>query len=136
MPSTFRLIFQRKEENIMKACPTCGTTLNDNAAFCQNCGSNVAPSYPVYPPMVAKQPITVGGWIGRSLIPLIPVVGWIIYLVMLFIWSGDTAKEDSFRNWAKSQLILMAIGLVLSILFIVVFGVAFVEIFKSMEYMY
>ena len=90
--------------------------------------------------MVTKQPISVGGWIGRSLIPCIPGVGWLVYLVMLFVWSGDTAKEDTFRNWAKSQLILIAIGIVLTIvltiLFVVVFGAAFAEVFESIEYMY
>jgi hypothetical protein len=44
----------------------------------------------------------VGGWIGCSLIPLIPLVGGIVYLIMLFIWSDDTTKEESFRNWAKA----------------------------------
>ena len=58
-----------------------------------------------------KQPVSVLGWIGRSLISCIPFVGGIIYLVMLFIWSGDKSKEESFNNWAKAQLILMAIGL-------------------------
>ena len=35
---------------------------------------------------------------------------------MLFVWSGDTKKEESFRNWAKAQLIVMGIILVLVII--------------------
>lgn len=122
----------------MKVCNNCGTSLNDNAAFCTNCGSTVpAASYPpAAPQMYAKQPISVGGWIGRSLIPLIPFVGGLVYLIMLFVWSGDTAKEDTFRNWAKAQLIITAIVFVLTLIFIVFYGVVFAEVFESLEYMY
>lgn len=127
----------------MKVCNNCGASLEDNAAFCPNCGSNVPASYapaasagypPVSPQMYAKQPISVGGWIGRSLIPLIPLVGGIVYLIMLFIWSGDAKKEDSFRNWAKAQLILLAIGIVLAIIIGVVFGAAVAEVMTHMYY--
>lgn len=111
----------------MKVCNNCGTALHDNATFCPNCGTNVPAGYPTYAQPFAKQPITVGGWIGRSLIPLIPVVGAIVYLIMLFVWSGDTTKEDTFRNWAKAQLIVMAISVGLAILFGIVFGVAIAE---------
>jgi len=123
----------------MKVCNNCGASLNDNAAFCTNCGSTVpAASYPpAAPQMFAKQPISVGGWIGRSLIPFIPIVGGLVYLIMLFVWSGDTAKEDTFRNWAKAQLIVTAIVLVLSILLGVVLGVAYADVFaEAAQYMY
>lgn len=100
----------------MKVCNSCNTTLDDNHAFCPNCGATAPSSYPAYPWNSAKEPISVGGWIGRTLIPMIPLVGGIVYLVMLFIWSGDTSKEETFRNWAKAQLIIMAVVLVLSII--------------------
>ena len=79
-----------------------------------------------------KEPISVGGWIGRSLIPYIPLVGSIVYLIMLFIWSGDSKKEDTFRNWAKAQLIITAVVLVLTILLVVLFGGSFVELMESL----
>ena len=111
----------------MKTCNNCGTTLRDELAFCSNCGASV--------PVVQsekKEPISIGGWIGRSLIPCIPLVGGIVYLIMLFIWSGDTKKEDSFRNWAKAQLIVTAIVIVLTIILVAIFGVAAAEIAESM----
>lgn len=70
-------------------------------------------------PQSQPQPISVGGWIGRSLIPLIPVVGTIIYIIMLFVWCGDKTKELTFRNWAKSQLIIFLVILILVILVLV-----------------
>ena len=51
---------------------------------------------------------------------------------MLFIWSGDTKKEDTFRNWAKAQLIVMAIGLVLAIILGVAFSSVFMDIIESL----
>ena len=99
----------------MKICSICNTTVNDEASFCPNCGRSLPDGVSTYRSRIAKDPISVGGWIGRTLIPCIPVVGGIVYLIMLFIWSGDTSKEDTFRNWAKAQLIVMAIVLALVI---------------------
>ena len=115
----------------MKTCKTCGTSLNENVSFCPNCGATVPESYPAQYPLVTKTPISVGGWIGRSLIPLIPLVGGIVYLIMLFVWSGDVKKEDTFRNWAKAQLIIMAVVIVLSIILGVLFGVVFSDMYNS-----
>ena len=103
----------------MKLCNNCNTAMNDNDIFCPNCGSNVPAAYRP----VTKESVSVGGWIGRSLIPYIPFVGGLIYLIMLFIWCGDSTKEDTFRNWAKAQLIVMAIVVVLSVIIGIVFGV-------------
>ena len=125
----------------MKICPNCGA--QEDGVFCTACGSKMPsepttpptqkptpnptpqhsytptpnqPPYGYYPPQSpSEEPMSVGGWIGRLLIPCIPVVGWIIYLVMLFVWMGDNTKQESFRNWAKAQLILMAIGFGLAI---------------------
>ena len=117
----------------MKICPNCGAGMEDNAVFCTNCGANAPAAQPVYAPVVEKKdPISLGGWIGRSLIPLSPLVGGIVYLIMLFVWSGDTKKEDTFRNWAKAQLIVMAIVIVLTILIAIVFGAAIGSLMESM----
>ena len=103
----------------MKICKICNTTVHDEASFCPNCGTHLPAGCSTYQPNFSKQPISIGGWIGRTLIPYIPVVGGIIYLIMLFIWSGDTQKEETFRNWAKAQLIVIAIVLVLIIIGVV-----------------
>ena len=109
----------------MKTCNNCGTAIQDSAFFCNHCGAQVQTGYPAYHRPDSKESISVGGWIGRSLIPLIPVVGGIVYLIFLFVWSGDTKKEDTFRNWAKAQLIVMLVIVVLIIVIVaVVIGVA------------
>ena len=89
----------------MKNCPKCGIALSDEVSFCTACGAAVpapqpeAPAEPVYVPPVYVPPvapvsyappveekekvISVGGWMGRDLIPCIPIVGGIIYFIML-----------------------------------------------------
>ena len=125
---------QRKEEMHMKVCNNCGATLKDTDSFCTGCGAAVPAAPTVYTQNSTniKEPVSVGGWIGRSLIPLIPIVGGIVYLIMLFIWSGDSKKEDTFRNWAKAQLIVMAVTIVLSIILGIVLGATLSEVFESL----
>lgn len=107
----------------MTFCNNCGSSVQDGTTFCPNCGASVPANYPVQGNQPAqKEVVSVGGWIGRTLIPCIPIVGGIIYFIMLFVWSGNKKKEDSFRNWAKAQLIVTAIVLVLTILGVVIFG--------------
>ena len=116
----------------MKVCKNCGTNLPDEVSFCSNCGASAPAAQPSYNRLEAKGPISVGGWIGRSLIPMIPLVGTIVWLIMLFVWSGDTRKEDTFRNWAKAQLIVTAIVVVLVILVGIVFGATAVDLMESL----
>ena len=112
---------------MMKICPNCHAQISDAATFCTACGAQqVPPANPQTAPMPAttymqpaNQPISVGGWIGRSLIPYIPIVGGIVYLVMLFVWMGDDSKEETFRNWAKAQLILTLIAVAAVVLLVV-----------------
>ncbi len=121
----------------MKVCPSCRSSFDKSLAICPYCGTIVQDSQPmVYQQPAVPQPepkdsVSVGGWIGRSLIPYSPLVGGIVYLIMLFIWSGDKKKEDTFRNWAKAQLIMMAVIIVLTILGVVLFGSAFSDLLNS-----
>ena len=115
----------------MKVCKICNTTVNDEASFCPNCGTHLPAGICTYQPNHSKEPISVGGWIGRTLIPCIPLVGGIIYLVMLFIWSGRKTKEDTFRNWAKAQLIMIAIVLILCILAAILGLTVFSDVLSS-----
>ncbi len=91
------------------------------------------PNYPPMPPQDNSH-MTVLGWIGRSCISLIPFVGPIIYIVMLFVWAfGDTPKK-SLKTWAQAQLILAAISLVIMFLFMLVAGVSFNELANELYY--
>ena len=114
----------------MKVCNICNTCVNDEASFCSNCGTYLTDGSCTYRSRISKDPVSVWGWIGRTLIPWIPVLGGIIYLIMLFIWSGDQNKEDTFRNWAKAQLIMMAIVLVLAIIGVILGVTVFSDLLR------
>lgn len=114
----------------MKYCSTCGASMPDEDIVCTNCGAAVNQV------AVQKEPtrkvVGVWGYIWRNLIMYIPVVGQILYLVFLFIAAfGSKDKEESFRNWAKSQLLVMAIILGIAVLVGLVVLVVF--IFGSMS---
>ena len=114
----------------MKICKICNSTVHDEASFCPNCGKHLPEGISTY--NAAIEPISVGGWIGRMLIPYIPVVGGIVYLIMLFVWSSDSKKEATFRNWAKAQLIVMAIVLVLAIVGVILGVTVFSDVLSSL----
>ena len=144
-------------------CISCGAEMPDGTKYCSRCGAaqpvqtdntavppqgsqqqntggygnnpgNVYNMPPRYGAFAQPQPVTIGGWIGRMLIPLIPFVGGIIYIIMLFVWMCDSTKDETFRNWAKAQLIISAIKLVLLIFIVAAFGGLVLSAFGT--YMY
>lgn len=114
-------------------CPKCQAPIPDDARFCDKCGANVKveeppiqnaapqPSFtPPQPPVmpVQEQHLSVGNWVCRWLINLIPCVGPLIYLIMLFVWAFDLKYNETSRNWAKAQLIIMIASVIISIIFV------------------
>jgi len=140
-------------------CTNCGKTLPEGAVFCDGCGAKqtapaapaapvvetpaapaAAPATPATPaaapaPVIinntvpAKRVVSPAGYIARSLIACIPIVGWLIYFIMLFVWAGNDSVEDSFRNWAKAQLWLL---LIYAILLVIVALIVWFIFFQSM----
>lgn len=71
------------------------------------------------------QPLSVKDWLITLIIAAIPLIGFI----MLFVWAFSSDTNVNKANWAKAALILFAIGIVLSILLSVVFGVGLLALF-------
>lgn len=132
----------------VKFCTHCGNQMensvsnnNTNQAYNQNYNQNYNQSYqqpnynqaqPYQQPVYVQQPaanteeehMTVGGWIGVFCINLIPFVGTLIYIIMMFVWAFGSTPKKSLKTFAKAQLLMMAIALVLVIiLFIIIFAV-------------
>ena len=108
---------------------------NSNAAPQQPAGAPVYQTFNQYQQNQPKQVVTTGQWILRMLINLIPCVGPIIYLIMLFIWANDKTKEETSANWAKAQLIWIAISIGIAligyIIFFAVVGLSLDELFND-----
>lgn len=56
--------------------------------------------------------VSVGGWIGRWLLLMLPIVN----IVMLFVWAFGGTRQYSLKTWARAQLILTLIFVVLAVI--------------------
>ncbi|MDI3536108.1 MAG: hypothetical protein PWP16_800 [Eubacteriaceae bacterium] len=66
--------------------------------------------------------LSLGDWMLTLLLLIIPIVN----LVMLIIWSADSSTNPNKRHFAQAQLIYMGIGIVLAIIFSLIFAAVFV----------
>ena len=73
--------------------------------------------------------MTIGDWIITFIIMVIPIVN----LVMLFVWAFSSGTNPSKKNWAKAELIIMAVVIVLSIILSIVFGASLGALFSEMQ---
>ena len=67
------------------------------------------------------QSMSVSDWIIVYLIMLIPLVN----LIMLFVWAFGNSTKTTQQNWAKGNLVLMAIVLTLYIFFGLTVGLGY-----------
>ncbi len=64
------------------------------------------------------EPVKTGDWFLTILISAIPLVG----LIMLFVWGFGSGTNQNKANWAKATLLWYLVGIVLFVIFLVVFG--------------
>lgn len=48
--------------------------------------------------------------------PFIPVIGWVIPIVMLFVWGFANNSQPTKKNWARATLIFVLASLIISII--------------------
>lgn len=68
-----------------------------------------------------EPPLSLGNWLIIMLLIAIPCVN----IVMLFIWAFGREGSISKKNYARATLIIMAIGLIFSLIFGSVIGAMF-----------
>lgn len=73
--------------------------------------------------------ISTTNWLITILITTIPLVN----IIMLIVWAFSDSTNPNKSNWAKATLIWMLIGIVLTIMFWVIFGFAFMSGIENME---
>ena len=83
---------------------------------------------PVYNPQ-NLEPVSVGTWVGILLLMCIPCVN----IILLFVWAFGDGKE-SRKNWAKAQLIILAVVIVIYIILIFAFGAFFAGLMSELQY--
>ena len=116
-------------------CKMCGrNTVNDNANFCEYCGNSFRENGPktteynsginqtMYNNQVdqnqnQEKPISFGNWLLIMLIPFIPFVGFIAYPALMLIWAFRKDTPPTKKNWARANLVIILIGIVIFIMF-------------------
>ena len=143
-------------------CNHCGAPLLPGEKFCTSCGASVtqtnqqtAPQQPqnygdpyqqtrqapqqnryqqpVYP---QNQPeyhvgehVSTWGWIGRWLLMCIPIVN----VILLLVWGFGGSSKRSLVTWARAQLILTLISVVIAVVAAIILSVNGVNIFESIR---
>ena len=150
----------------MKVCAQCGAMMADEYTVCTACGMVLPASQPAgetqptgeapqpayvppvyvppttpavsYAPVEApKTAVSMWGWVGRYALNLIPLVGGLVYFIMLFVWAFDSKYDDTSRNWAKAQLIIVAVGVILAsvlVMLLVALGVSAYDVMQESMY--
>lgn len=62
--------------------------------------------------------ISVKKWIVTLLVMMIPLVN----VICLIIWALSDSENKNRSNWAKAQLLMFLIGIVLMFFFVMIFG--------------
>ncbi|MCX7773671.1 MAG: hypothetical protein N2376_11230, partial [Clostridia bacterium] len=75
---------------------------------------NPPPAYPVQPQNGNQ--MTTGKWLGIFLINIIPAIGPLIYLILLFKWAFGSCKYPSLKSFSKAMLIIMLIGIIIGVI--------------------
>lgn len=68
-----------------------------------------------------QKPLSVKDWLVTLLLMAIPVVG----IVLLFVYAFGSNENVNRQNWAKAQLIMLAIVMALVVLALIIFGSIF-----------
>ncbi|GAB3232055.1 hypothetical protein J0A67_18105 [Algoriphagus aestuariicola] len=74
-----------------------------------------------FPPEFQKAPQSLGDWIINVLVSKIPLIG----LIMLIVWAVDKNTQPEKANWAKAELIVKLIAIVIALLIVGLLGFGF-----------
>lgn len=106
-------------------CQKCGGKIESYANNCAFCGAPVQKydSNMNYVKETKKENgvnhMTTMKWLGFYLLLLIPVVGWLVQLVLLFKWAFASSNKDlTLKKYARAQLIINLILCILICIYI------------------
>lgn len=112
----------------MKYCPKCGAQMEDNAAFCPNCGNNAQPNgSPNQAPVYAApepDPFDHTGEFDAKDISENKVLCMLVYLmgaigIIYALLAGKDSKYAAFhvRQALKFEVVTILLGIVMALLF-------------------
>lgn len=107
-------------------CKYCGTLLEDNSKFCNNCGNNLEvgnifmpPQQTYYYPPKVKEPGR-GFAIASMVLGILSVVlGHLILGILAIIFGGVAKSKGSYSRMATAGIVCGVIGCILYFLYLI-----------------
>lgn len=100
-------------------CKKCGGKLESYASNCAFCGEPVE-KYDAEPKYIKQERrdtaphMTTGKWIGLVFLNAIPLIGQIIYLILMFKWAFGDNRDLTLKSYARANLLLILISIILA----------------------
>lgn len=57
----------------------------------------------------SDRPMTLGNWLVIYLLPLIPMIGMVLFLVVLLSWGFGANVAQTKKNWARATMIFVLV---------------------------
>lgn len=100
-------------------CEKCGKNIPDNSNNCTFCGAPqnaqggaANQNARNYDQTITAPILTMGDYLIMMIIAAIPIVN----IVMLCMWGFGSDANPNKKNWAKAQLVMIVIGIILVLL--------------------
>ena len=77
------------------------------------------------------QPVSVLRWVGRMFLPWIPIVGGLVYFIMIIVWACGDKFDETSKNWAIASIIMIAFNLLVTIVIFCIFYAVFMALFND-----
>lgn len=74
--------------------------------------------------------VSTWGWIGRWLLMCIPILN----IVLLLVWGFGGSSKRSLVTWARAQLVLTLISVIIAVIAAIIMAVNGVNIFESIQH--
>ena len=101
-------------------CKKCGGKLESYASNCAFCGTPVE-KYDANVNYVKEEKVvkekgsmTVGKWLGLMFLPVLPGIGAVIYLVLMFKWGFGAHNDRTLKSYARANLLVMLLAFILA----------------------
>lgn len=101
-------------------CKKCGGKLESYASNCAFCGTPVEKydtkvNYvkPEKQERAKPKHMNTWKWIGLAILPGIPVLGALIYLILMFKWAFGKTQDLTLKGYAKANLLMLLVALLL-----------------------
>lgn len=77
------------------------------------------------------------GWLGIYGLLFIPFAGWLIFIIIVFLWAFGGNASVTKKNWARATLVFVGVLVVLFIIFTVImlftYGPMYQEMYRMIE---